>query len=103
MDHSLFHDVLCMDIGRIAPQPVLAHKLLHIRIGRTLEDLFRTVKLGDLSILDNTDAVCHLDGFVHIMGDKHDGLMKTLLQLDNFILQVLPGVIRVPGRKRVRP
>ena len=65
------------------------------------QDFFCLIELYDSSVLYKADLVCTFDSLIHIMGDKYDGLMKTLLQLDNFILQFSPGHRSRDGKRLV--
>jgi len=93
-----------------------AHKLLHLgrRLrtrsmlaqeasdsfgGGVFQHLLRRGHLHNFSAIHEDDDIGQLQCLIHVMGDKNDGLAKTLLQVFHFVLKSLPR-LRIQCAKR---
>ncbi len=72
-DGLLDHEVRHPDELRGVPDPLGADKTGDEIVGGVFEDLFWRVKLQNVPVAHDANAVGDLDGLVHVVGDKNHG------------------------------
>ncbi|MPM25488.1 hypothetical protein SDC9_71983 [bioreactor metagenome] len=70
---------------------VPAHKAADDGIGGILQQFLRGRHLHDLALVHKHDHVGQLQGLLHIVGNKDDGLFQLFLEPADFLLQAVPG------------
>ena len=68
----------------------MSDKIRDILVGRLEYDLLRLAVLYDTAAIHNSNVGAKLERFVQIVADKDDGFFQIVLQLQQFILQVIP-------------
>ena len=69
---------------------VAANEIRHEVVGGRAQKFFRGGVLGQLAAAgEHGHAVTQGDGLVDVVGDEHDGAVQSLLQVQEFALQVL--------------
>jgi len=70
---------------------VAADELADEGVGRRRKDDFRQIVLHEPAVVENGDAVAHLDRFVDIVGHEHNRLPEPAQDAQKFRLQVGPS------------
>ena len=60
----------------------------YVIVRRALENLFGRTHLDHAPALHNSDAIADAQGLVQIMGNKNDGALMLLLELEQFVLHL---------------